>query len=149
MGAAAAGALLATTRAAAQGRGDELTRLSIVEASRRIAAREISPVELTRAYLERIETIDGRVNAYITVTAEQVLEQARVLERELVAGRSRGALHGIPIGLKDNIDTAGVLTTAGSAVYADRVPAEDARVVTLLRDAGAVFLGKLNMHEFA
>ena len=149
MAAAAAGAVLATTRAAAQGRDDELTKLSIAEASRRIAGREISPVELTRAYLERIERIDERVNAYITVTAEQALEQARMLERELVAGRSRGPLHGIPVGLKDNIDTAGVLTTAGSAVYADRVPTKDARVVTLLRDAGAVFLGKLNMHEFA
>jgi aspartyl-tRNA(Asn)/glutamyl-tRNA(Gln) amidotransferase subunit A len=147
--AAAAGALLATTRAAAQGRDDELTKLSVADASRRMAARELSPVELTRAYLERIERIDGRVNAYITVTAEQAIEQARVLERELVAGRARGPLHGVPIALKDNIDTAGVLTTAASAVYADRVPTEDARVVTLLRDAGAVFLGKLNMHEFA
>lgn len=149
MAAAAAGALLATTQAAAQGRDDELTKLSIAEASRRIAGRELSPVELTRAYLERIERIDERVNAYITVTAEQALEQARALERELMAGRSRGPLHGIPLGLKDNIDTAGVLTTAASAVYAHRVPTQDARVVTLLRDAGAVFLGKLNMHEFA
>jgi aspartyl-tRNA(Asn)/glutamyl-tRNA(Gln) amidotransferase subunit A len=149
MAAAAAGALFATTRAAAQGRDDELTKLSVAEASRRIAAREISPVELTRAYLERIERIDERLNAYITVTADQALDQARALERELMAGRSRGPLHGIPIGLKDNIDTAGVLTTAASAVYADRVPAADAHVVTSLRDAGAVFLGKLNMHEFA
>jgi len=149
MAAAAAGALLATTRAPAQSRDDDLTKLSIADASRRIAAREISPVELTRAYLERIERIDERVNAYITVTAEQALEQARALERELMAGRSRGPLHGIPLGLKDNIDTVGVLTTAASAVYADRVPTKDARVVTLLRDAGAVFLGKLNMHEFA
>jgi aspartyl-tRNA(Asn)/glutamyl-tRNA(Gln) amidotransferase subunit A len=121
----------------------------VAEASRRIAAGDLSPVELTRAYLERIERVDERVNAYITVMAEQALEQARALERELAAGRSRGPLHGIPLGLKDNIDTAGVLTTAASAVYADRVPTEDAHVVTLLRDAGAVFLGKLNMHEFA
>jgi aspartyl-tRNA(Asn)/glutamyl-tRNA(Gln) amidotransferase subunit A len=149
MAAATAGTLLATTRAAAQGRSDELTKLSIADVSRLIATREISPVDLTRAYLERIERIDERVNAYITVTAEQALDQARALERELVAGRSRGPLHGIPLGLKDNIDTAGVLTTAASAVYADRVPAKDAHIVTLLRDAGAVFLGKLNMHEFA
>jgi hypothetical protein len=149
MTAAAAGALLAKTHAAAPGRDDELTKLSIAEASRRLAAREISPVDLTRAYLERIERIDKRVNAYITVTAERALKQARTLERELMAGRSRGPLHGIPLGLKDNIDTAGVLTTAASAVYADRVPTKDAHVVTLLRDAGAVFLGKLNMHEFA
>jgi aspartyl-tRNA(Asn)/glutamyl-tRNA(Gln) amidotransferase subunit A len=147
--AAAAGALVATARVAAQSRDDELTKLSIAEAGRRIAAREISPIELTRAYLERIDRIDERVNAYITVTAEQALEQARILERELMAGRSRGPLHGIPLALKDNIDTAGVLTTAGSAVYGDRVPDKDAHVVTLLRGAGAVFLGKLNMHEFA
>jgi aspartyl-tRNA(Asn)/glutamyl-tRNA(Gln) amidotransferase subunit A len=149
MAAAAAGALPATTRAPVQGRNDELTKLSIAEASRRIAGREMSPVELTRAYLERIERIDKRVNAYITVTGEQALKQAHALERELMEGRSRGPLHGIPLGLKDNIDTAGVLTTAASGVYADRVPTKDARVVTLLRDAGAVFLGKLNMHEFA
>jgi aspartyl-tRNA(Asn)/glutamyl-tRNA(Gln) amidotransferase subunit A len=148
-GAAAAGAALASARVAAQPRSDELTKLSIDEASRRIAARELSPVELTRAYLERIERVEPRVNAYITVTAEQALEQARAAEREIGAGRSRGPLHGIPIALKDNIDTVGVLTTAASAVYADRIPTEDATVVTKLRDAGAVFLGKLNMHEFA
>jgi aspartyl-tRNA(Asn)/glutamyl-tRNA(Gln) amidotransferase subunit A len=83
------------------------------------------------------------------VTAEQALDAARAAERELAAGRSRGPLHGIPIALKDNIDTAGVLTTAASAVYAERIPTEDAPVVTKLRDAGAVLLGKLNMHEFA
>src|SRR5262245_48505311 len=110
--AAAGGALLARASAAATGRDDELTKLSIVEASRRIASREISPVDLTRAYLERIERLDKRINAYITVTAEPALAQARALERELMTGRSRGPLHGIPLGLKDNIDTAGVLTTA-------------------------------------
>jgi aspartyl-tRNA(Asn)/glutamyl-tRNA(Gln) amidotransferase subunit A len=150
MAGAAATAVLAATPAGAQrARSDELTRLSIGEASRRIAARELSPVELTRAYLERIESVDPRVNAYITVTADRALEQARALEAELARGRHRGPLHGIPIGLKDNIDTAGILTTAASAVYADRVPTEDAECVRRLRDAGAVFLGKLNMHEFA
>jgi aspartyl-tRNA(Asn)/glutamyl-tRNA(Gln) amidotransferase subunit A len=149
MTAAAASAVLATTRAAAQPRSDDLTKLSIDDASRRIAARELSPVDLTRAYLERIERVEPRVNAYITVTAERALDAARAAERELAAGRSRGPLHGIPIALKDNIDTAGVLTTAASAVYAKRIPTEDAAVVTKLRDAGAVFLGKLNMHEFA
>jgi aspartyl-tRNA(Asn)/glutamyl-tRNA(Gln) amidotransferase subunit A len=149
LAAAAAGAVLATTTAGAQRRGDDLTTLTIDSARRRIAAGDLSPVELTRAYLERIESVDERVNSYITVTAEQALEQARALERELAAGRSRGPLHGIPIALKDNIDTAGVLTTAASAVYADRIPTEDAECVRKLRDAGAVFLGKLNMHEFA
>ncbi len=145
---AAAGAVLAGTRAAAQP-GDELTSLSIDEASARIAARELSPVELTRAYLERIERLDGQINAYITVTTEQALDQARALEAELAAGKRRGPLHGIPLALKDNMDTAGIRTTAASAVYAERVPTQDAVCVQRLRAAGAVFLGKLNMHEFA
>jgi aspartyl-tRNA(Asn)/glutamyl-tRNA(Gln) amidotransferase subunit A len=150
MTAVAVGAVLATTRAAAQrGRNDDLTRLSIAEAGRRIAARDLSPVELTTAYLERIESVDGKLNSYITVTAEQALARARTLEAELARGRNRGPLHGIPIGLKDNIDTAGILTTAASAVYAERVPAENAECVRKLEQAGAVFLGKLNMHEFA
>src|SRR5688572_28063350 len=148
---AASTAMLAATHATAQrtSRNDDLTKLSIAEAGRRIAARQVSPVELTRAYLERIESIEPRVNAYITVMAEQALEQARELEAELERGAPRSPLHGIPIGLKDNIDTAGVLTTAASAVYADRIPTEDAECVRKLRDAGAVLLGKLNMHEFA
>lgn len=151
MAGAAATAVLATTmRAAAQrARNDDLTQLSLAEAGRRIAARDLSPVELTTAYLERIEGVDSRLNAYITVTAEQALAQARTLEAELARGQNRGPLHGVPIGLKDNIDTAGILTTAASAVYADRVPTEDAACVRKLKDAGAVFLGKLNMHEFA
>jgi aspartyl-tRNA(Asn)/glutamyl-tRNA(Gln) amidotransferase subunit A len=127
----------------------DATELSIAEAAARIAARQLSPVELTRAYLERIERLDPAINAYITVTAEQALDEARALEAELVAGRNRGPLHGVPIALKDNIDTAGVRTTAASALYADRVPAQDAEVVRRLRAAGAVLLGKLNMHEFA
>ena len=146
----AATAVLAATRATAQRGSDrDLTMLSIGEAGRRIAARELSPVDLTRAYLERIERFDGQVNSFITVTAEQALEQARALEAELARGMNRGPLHGIPIGLKDNIDTAGILTTAASAVYAERIPTEDAECVRKLRAAGAVFLGKLNMHEFA
>ncbi len=144
---AAAGAMLGAGTSRAQ--SGELTNLTIAEAGRLIATGELSPVELTRAYLERIERLNPRINAYITVTAEQALAQARELEAELASGRNRGPLHGIPIALKDNIDTAGIRTTAASAVYADRVPSESARVVNLLRDAGAVFLGKLNMHEFA
>jgi aspartyl-tRNA(Asn)/glutamyl-tRNA(Gln) amidotransferase subunit A len=147
VGAAAAGALAVSARSTAQ--KTDLTALTIEEASRQIAARQLTSLDLTRAHLERIERLNPRINAYITVTADAALEQARALDRELAAGRSRGPLHGIPIGLKDNIDTAGILTTAASAVYADRVPTEDAPVVTKLREAGAVFLGKLNMHEFA
>jgi aspartyl-tRNA(Asn)/glutamyl-tRNA(Gln) amidotransferase subunit A len=142
------GVLVGAAAGAARARED-LTSLSIEEAGARIAARELSPVELTRAYLARIERLDARINAYITVTAEQALDQARALEAELAAGKNRGPLHGIPLALKDNIDTAGVRTTAASGVYADRVPVEDAECVRRLRAAGAVFLGKLNMHEFA
>ena len=144
---AAAGAALGAAPSRAQ--LSELTDLTIEEAARGIASGQLSPVALTRAYLERIELLNPRINAYITVTAEEALAQARALEAELASGRNRGPLHGIPIALKDNIDTAGIRTTAASAVYADRVPSENAPVVDLLREAGAVFLGKLNMHEFA
>ena len=146
--AAAAGAVLAGTSAAAQQRED-LTKLTIEEASKKIAAKQLSPVDLTRAYLERIERVDKRINSYITVLADQALAQAKELDAELAAGKRRGPLHGIPLALKDNMDTAGIRTTAASAVYADRVPKEDAECVKRLRAAGAVFLGKLNMHEFA
>ncbi|HEX6398132.1 MAG TPA: amidase, partial [Steroidobacteraceae bacterium] len=147
----AATAMLAGTRVSGRDarHDDDLTKLSIAEAGRRIAARSLSPVELTQAYLARIEKVDRRVNSFITVTADRALEQARGLEQELARSGPRGPLHGIPIGLKDNIDTAGILTTAASAVYADRIPTEDAECVRKLRAAGAVFLGKLNMHEFA
>ena len=144
---AAAGAVLGAGPAGAQ--SSELTDLTIAQAARGIASGQLSPVALTRTYLERIGRLNPRINAYITVTATEALAQARALEAELASGRNRGPLHGIPIALKDNIDTAGIRTTAASAVYADRVPSEDAPVVSLLRDAGAVFLGKLNMHEFA
>ena len=125
------------------------TALTLEEASNLVRARRLSPVELTRAYLSRIERLDPRVNAYITVTAELAVEQARRLEAELADGGWRGPLHGIPIALKDNMDTAGIRTTAASALLADRVPETDAVVWRRLQDAGAVLLGKLNMHEFA
>src|SRR5690606_25217122 len=106
-------------------------------------------VELTRAYLAAIERREPAVNAFITVTAELALEQAQALEAELAAGRWRGPLHGIPLALKDNVDTAGIPTTAASAIYAARVPRADAEVYRRLKNAGAVLLGKLNMHEWA
>ena len=125
------------------------TDWTLAQASEQIRARKISPVELTRACLDRIERLNPRVNAYITVMAEQALAQARELEAELHAAKWRGPLHGIPIGLKDLIDTAGVKTTCASALFADRVPAADADVVVRLKRAGAVIVGKQNMHEFA
>jgi aspartyl-tRNA(Asn)/glutamyl-tRNA(Gln) amidotransferase subunit A len=113
-----------------------------------VRERLLSPVELTQACLERIAQLNSRLNAFITVTPEQALAAARRAEADIASGRWRGPLHGIPIAVKDNIDTAGVRTTAGSAVFADRVPAEDAEVVSRLKAAGAILLGKLNMHEF-
>ncbi len=109
----------------------------------------ISPVELTEDCLARIEKLNPRLNAFITITAESALAQARSAEAEIRSGKWRGPLHGIPIALKDLIDTAGVRTTAASAMFKDRIPAEDAEVVRRLQDAGAVLLGKQNLHEFA
>jgi len=123
--------------------------LTLAEASRMIRARQLSPVEITEAYLAAIDRLEPQVNAYVTVTAERALRQARALEAELADGRWRGPLHGIPIALKDNIDTAGILTTAAGAVFADRVPDDDAEVTRRLEAGGAVLLGKLNMHEYA
>ena len=125
------------------------TDLTIDEAGQLIRSGGLSPVELTQAYLDRIVRLDDRLNSFITVTAERAMARARDLEEELAAGSWRGPLHGIPIALKDNIDTAGVPTTAASEVFADRIPEEDAEVVTRLERAGAIILGKLNMHEFA
>jgi aspartyl-tRNA(Asn)/glutamyl-tRNA(Gln) amidotransferase subunit A len=126
-----------------------LTRLSLAEASELLRAGKVSPVELTQACLRRIEELNPKLNAFITVTADAALAQAREAEAELRQGRWKGPLHGVPIALKDLADTAGVRTTGGSGVFKDRVPTRDAEVVRRLRAAGAVVLGKLNMHEFA
>jgi aspartyl-tRNA(Asn)/glutamyl-tRNA(Gln) amidotransferase subunit A len=123
--------------------------LTLAQTSELLRRRELSPVELTRALLERIERYDDSVSAFITVTADLALEQAAAAEREIGAGRWRGAMHGIPFALKDLYDTAGVLTTANSALYASNVPIEDAGAVAKLYQAGAVLVGKLKTHEFA
>lgn len=122
---------------------------TICELSRELRNRSISPVELTHDCLERIERLNPVLNAFITVTAEEALERARLAEREIYRGTYLGPLHGIPIGIKDLIDTAGVRTTAASALFKDRVPTEDAEVVQRLRAGGAILLGKQNLHEFA
>jgi aspartyl-tRNA(Asn)/glutamyl-tRNA(Gln) amidotransferase subunit A len=127
----------------------DLTTLSVGEAADLVRRKAISPVELTRACLQQIERLNPVLNAFITVTAEQALAEAREAEAEVRRGRWRGPLHGIPIGLKDNIDTAGVRTTLASAVFKDRVPSADAEVVRRLKAAGAVLLGKQNLHEVA
>jgi aspartyl-tRNA(Asn)/glutamyl-tRNA(Gln) amidotransferase subunit A len=122
---------------------------SIAETAERVRRREISPVELVRECLERIDRLNPTLNAFITVTAESSLAEAQKAEQEIQSGNWRGPLHGIPIGLKDLIDTAGVKTTAASAVFRDRVPIEDADVVKKLKTAGALLIGKQNLHEFA
>ena len=125
------------------------TLLSIADASGLLRRKEISPVELTRDCLSRVEQLNPAINAFITVLEESALAEARTAEDEIFAGNWRGPLHGVPIGLKDLIDTAGVRTTCGSALFADRVPSEDAEVVTRLKSAGAILIGKQNMQEFA
>jgi aspartyl-tRNA(Asn)/glutamyl-tRNA(Gln) amidotransferase subunit A len=122
---------------------------TIVELGEALRLRKISPVELTRACLERIEQLNPTLNAFITVTAETALRQARVAEEEILRGEWRGPLHGIPIGLKDLLDTAGIPTTAASELYKHRIPIQSAKVVLKLEAAGAVLLGKHNLHEFA
>jgi aspartyl-tRNA(Asn)/glutamyl-tRNA(Gln) amidotransferase subunit A len=123
--------------------------LTLTEAAQQIRSRQLSPVELARACLARIERLNPTLNAFITITADLALEQARQAEAEVMAGHWRGPLHGIPIGLKDLLDTAGVRITAASNQFRDRVPAEDAELVRQLKQAGAVLVGKLNLHEFA
>ena len=127
----------------------ELHDLSIAAAARMLARREISPVELTRALLDRIAAIDPQLNAFLLVTADRALDQARTAEAEIMAGTYRGALHGIPIGLKDVYCTRDIRTTGHSRTRADFVPDFDATTVRLLDRAGAVLLGKLATHEFA
>ncbi len=127
----------------------DLEDFTLAEAARRIEARALSPVELTRACLERIERLDPEINAFVTLTREQALADAAQAEADLSAGRYRGALHGVPVSIKDNLATAGVRTTAGSKHLSDWVPDEDATVVARLRQAGAVILGKTNLHEWA
>jgi len=128
---------------------EHLSQLSLGEASELVRARKISPLDLARGCLARIEALDPKLNAFITVTAESALAAARAAEEEVARGKWKGPLHGIPIALKDLVDTRGVPTTAASNVYKDRVPAEDAEIVLRLKAAGAVLLGKLNLHEFA
>jgi aspartyl-tRNA(Asn)/glutamyl-tRNA(Gln) amidotransferase subunit A len=126
-----------------------MTGLSISEASELLRQKKLSPVELTSACLARIDQLNPTLNAFITVTYESAIAEARAAEGEIHKGNWRGPLHGIPIGLKDLIDTAGIKTTCGSALFADRIPTEDADVVQRLKRAGVVLIGKQNMQEFA
>ncbi len=127
----------------------DLLNLTITAAASRIRSRELSPVELTRSYLARIQKFNPVLNAYQTLTAEAALADAEAAEKEIVAGKYRGRLHGIPVSIKDNLATRGIKTTAGSKMLADWIPEFDATVVARLKNAGAVVLGKTNMHEWA
>ncbi len=122
---------------------------TISELSQRLRRRQVSPVEITQDCLKRIERLNPELNAFITVTGESALAEARLAEAKILRGEWRGPLHGVPVALKDLIDTAGVRTTAASALYKDRIPEQDADVVRRLRQAGAVIVGKNNLHEFA
>ncbi len=132
-------ALAAAGAMAARGQNsDDVTNLTLTEAAAGIRARTLTSTQLTEACLARIDIYNPKLNAFITVLKEKALAQARAMDAEQRAGRFRGPLHGVPIALKDNIDTAGIRTTAASAVFDERVPEEDARVATRLKAAGAM-----------
>ena len=128
---------------------DQLYYLSISEAATLLRCRQISPVDLTRAFLDRIDSKDALINSYVTVLADSAMKEAVIATSEIGKRAYRGPLHGIPIGLKDLFDTAGIYTTAQSKVLEHRVPDRDATVVSKLRQSGVILLGKLAMHEFA
>jgi aspartyl-tRNA(Asn)/glutamyl-tRNA(Gln) amidotransferase subunit A len=128
---------------------EELAFLTIAEAARLIERKELSPVELTRALIARAERLDPQLNAYLLLTAERALDQAKNAEREIMAGAYRGPMHGIPFGLKDIYATAGIRTTGHSRICIDTVPSNDATTVGKLYEAGAILTGKLATHEFA
>jgi aspartyl-tRNA(Asn)/glutamyl-tRNA(Gln) amidotransferase subunit A len=128
---------------------DELAYLSIGEAGRLLRRKEISALDLVNTALARIERWNPELNAFLTVVAKRARREARIVERETRRGKWRGPLHGIPISLKDNFWTRGIRTTAGSKILADFVPRQDSEVAARLAGAGAILLGKTNMHEFA
>ena len=129
--------------------GSELPLHSASALAGLIESREASPVEVVEAYLQRIDDLDFKFNSFITVLREQALEEARQAEREILAGNYRGPMHGIPVGIKDQIWTKDIRTTGGSRILADFVPDDDATVIANLRNAGAILLGKTNLTEFA
>ena len=129
--------------------GDNLCRLTIQEAAPMLQRREISPVELTEAFLARIEELNQTLAAYVCVTSDLARTQAKQAEQEIGNGQYRGPMHGVPIGLKDIYATKGIATTASSHLHVNRIPDADAEATARLAAAGAVLLGKLTTHEFA
>ena len=127
----------------------DIVFLSAADTARAVRAGELTPARAVQAYLERIDRMNSRLSAYITVTREEALDEAREVESQLQSGRDPGALAGVPVAIKDQFWTDGILTSNGSRVYRDFVPSEDATVVRRLRDAGATLLGKLNLSELA
>ncbi|MGH8059447.1 MAG: amidase, partial [Candidatus Entotheonellia bacterium] len=127
----------------------ELLTLTLAELAAKIKAREVSPVEVTEAALAQADRLQPALNSFITLLPEQAMRQAKEQETALARGEYRGPLHGVPIGIKDNLATAGIRTTVGSKVLADHIPQEDAHVVRLCKEAGAIILGKENLEEFA
>ena len=123
--------------------------LSATQLASLIEARQVSPEEALHAYLDRIEQVNPKVNAYITVCADEAMQEARQAGQEIQQGRYRGPLHGVPVAVKDQVHTTGILTTDASKIRADFIPTEDATVVAKLKEAGAVIIGKTNMSEFA
>ena len=120
---------------------------SINELTKLIRAKKASPLEVVRSCLKRIKEFEPKLNAFITVLADQALEQAKDTEAEIQAGKWRGPLHGIPIGIKDFYDTAGIKTTSAFERFKDRIPTKDAVGVAKLKEAGAIIIGKTNMHQ--
>jgi Asp-tRNA(Asn)/Glu-tRNA(Gln) amidotransferase A subunit family amidase len=127
----------------------DLPFLPVAELARQIEKKQVSPVEAVEAYLERIERLDRRLNAYLTVCQDEARQAAREAERAMARGHYRGPLYGIPFAAKDQLYTQGIRTTGGSPIFEHFVPDEDVAVITKLKAAGAILLGKLNMTEFA
>ena len=125
-----------------------LTKFSASELARLIATKEVSPVDVMRGYLDRIERYDSDLNSYITICKDDALEEAKKAEKAVMDGEVLGPLHGLPLGVKDQFETKGVLTTASSKILANYVPNEDATIVARAKEAGAILLGKLNMSPF-
>src|ERR1051325_8285461 len=145
----AAALAASTVSRAPQSPGADLLPLTIAEAGKRIAPKQLSPVELTRSTLTRIEALNPKVGAFITVSGDQAMDAARAAEKEIMQGKYRGPLHGIPFGAKDTYYTQGIRTTAGSNVLRDFVPSFCATIVRRLKESGAILVGKTNLPEFS
>jgi len=149
MGGVAAAQAFGSSFALAADTATELASLTLADAAAKVRAGSITALQLTEACLSRIATYDSKLDAFITVMKDKAIAQAKQLDAEAKAGKFRGPLHGVPLAIKDIIDTAGTRTTGASALFADRVPTEDATVVARLAAAGAVIIGKTNTQEFA